>query len=158
MLISGTVHCTSWNKSTSWCAIGLIWSLFTVLFATCFGLLSAIISGVIHMKGDMNCCWLYVRIVQLERRVPPHPGRQQAAPSVHYTTSYKHSLVLLRMGEIIAQNIVELIEIIDKIIIVASSWLFVILYQWCTVTQTSNSFCKGKGKAFPLQARRVPGS
>jgi len=33
------------------------------------------------------------------------------------------------MGEIIAQNIVELIEIIDKIIIVASSWLFVILYQ-----------------------------
>ena len=31
----------------------------------------------------------------------------------------------------------ELIEIINKIIIVASSWLFVLLYQWCTVTQTS---------------------
>ena len=25
-----------------------------------------------------------------------------------------------------------------KIIIVASSWLFILLYQWCTVTQTSN--------------------
>ena len=29
---------------------------------------------------------------------------QQAASSVHYTTSCKHSLVLLRMGEIIARN------------------------------------------------------
>ena len=34
---------------------------------------------------------------------------------------------------------VELIEIINKIIIVASSWLFILLYQGCTVTQTSNS-------------------
>ena len=31
----------------------------------------------------------------------------------------------------------ELIEIINKIIIVASSWLFILLYQWCTVAQTS---------------------
>jgi len=29
---------------------------------------------------------------------------QQAASSVHYTTSCKHSLVLLRVGEIIARN------------------------------------------------------
>ena len=36
--------------------------------------------------------------------VPPHPGHQQAASSMHYTTSCKHSLVLLRMGEIIARN------------------------------------------------------
>ena len=28
---------------------------------------------------------------------------------------------------------VELIEVINKIIIVASSWLFILLYQWCTV-------------------------
>jgi len=28
-------------------------------------------------------------------------------------------------------------EIINKIIFVASSWLFILLYQWCTVTQTS---------------------
>jgi len=33
------------------------------------------------------------------------------------------------MGEIIARNVVELIEIIDKIITVASSWLFILLYQ-----------------------------
>ena len=31
-------------------------------------------------------------------------GHQQAASSVHETTSCKNSLVLLRMGEIIARN------------------------------------------------------
>jgi len=56
--------------------------------------------------------------------VEPHPGHQQAASSVHYTTSCKHSLVLLSMGEIIVPKHVELIEIINKII-VASSWLFI---------------------------------
>jgi len=30
-----------------------------------------------------------------------------AASSVHYTTSCKHSLVLLRMGEIIARNMLS---------------------------------------------------
>jgi len=35
---------------------------------------------------------------------------------------------------------VELIEIIKKIIIVASSLLSILLYQWCKVTQTSNFF------------------
>jgi len=47
------------------------------------------------------------------------------------------------MGEIIARRNyrpkhVELIVIINKIIIVGSSWLFILLYQWCMVTQTSN--------------------
>ena len=32
---------------------------------------------------------------------------QQAASSVHYTTSCKHSLVLLRMGEITARNMLS---------------------------------------------------
>jgi len=32
---------------------------------------------------------------------------QQAASPVHYTTSSKHSLVLLRMGEIIARNMLS---------------------------------------------------
>jgi len=33
------------------------------------------------------------------------------------------------------------IEIINnKIIIVASSWLFILLYQWCTVTLTSDRY------------------
>ena len=36
---------------------------------------------------------------------------------------------------------VELIEIINnKIIIVVSSWLFILLYQWCVVTQASKFF------------------
>ena len=34
-------------------------------------------------------------------------GHQQATSSVHYTTSYKHSLVLLRMGEIAARNMLS---------------------------------------------------
>jgi len=32
---------------------------------------------------------------------------QQTASSVHYTTSCKHSLVFLRMGEIIARNMLS---------------------------------------------------
>ena len=36
------------------------------------------------------------------------------ASSVHYTASRKHSLVLLKMGEIVAPKHVELIEIINK--------------------------------------------
>jgi len=43
------------------------------------------------------------REVELVERVPLHLGHQQAASLVLYTTSCKHSLVLLRMGEIIAQ-------------------------------------------------------
>ena len=50
-------------------------------------------------------------------------GHQQSASSVLYITSCKHSLVLLRMGP----KHVELIEVIDKIIIVASIWLFILL-------------------------------
>ena len=65
-------------------------------------------------------------------------GVKQAKSSVHYTTRYKHSLVLLRMGEIIAPKHVELIETVNKIIIVASVWLFILLYQRCAVTQTPN--------------------
>jgi len=34
-------------------------------------------------------------------------GYQPAASPVHYTTSYKHSLVFLRMGEIIARNVLS---------------------------------------------------
>jgi hypothetical protein len=35
------------------------------------------------------------------------PYHQQATSSVHYTTSCKHSLVLLSMGEIIARNMLS---------------------------------------------------
>ena len=44
-----------------------------------------------------------------------HPGHRQAASSVLYTTSCKHSLVLLRMCEIVTRKHVELIIIINKI-------------------------------------------
>jgi len=54
-------------------------------------------------------------------------GDQQAASSVHYTTSCKHSLVLLRMGEIIARKMLSWLKFANKIIIVASSWLFILL-------------------------------
>ena len=35
------------------------------------------------------------------------PCHQQETSTVHYTTSCKHSLVLLRMGEIIARNVLS---------------------------------------------------
>jgi len=35
-----------------------------------------------------------------------------AASSVHYTTSCKHSLVLLRMGEIITWNMLSWLELL----------------------------------------------
>jgi hypothetical protein len=44
---------------------------------------------------------------QLDATVPPHPGHQSVASPVHYTRSCKHSLVLLRMGEIIARNMLS---------------------------------------------------
>ena len=42
---------------------------------------------------------------------------EPAASSVHYTTTCKHSLVLLRVGEIIARNNVDLIGIINKLLL-----------------------------------------
>jgi len=46
----------------------------------------------------------------------------------------EHSLVLQRMGEISARNI-ELIEIINNITIVASTWLFILSYPHFSVSQ-----------------------
>jgi len=40
-------------------------------------------------------------------RIPPRSCHQQAVSPVHYNTSRKHSLVLLRMGEIIARNMLS---------------------------------------------------
>ena len=44
--------------------------------------------------------------------VPPHPAYQPAASSVHHTTSCKHSLVLLRIDEIIARNMLSCLELL----------------------------------------------
>jgi len=46
-------------------------------------------------------------IICILLEVPTQASHQQAASSVHYTTSCKHSLVLLRMGEIIARNMLS---------------------------------------------------
>jgi len=44
--------------------------------------------------------------------VEPHPGYRPAGSSVHCTTSCKHSLVFLRMGEIIARNMLSWLELL----------------------------------------------
>jgi len=58
--------------------------------------------------------------------VPPHPGHQQAASLMLYTTSCKQSSAP-EDGRNYRPKLVEVIEIINKIIIVASSWLFILL-------------------------------
>jgi len=42
-------------------------------------------------------------------------GHQQAALSVHYATSRKHSLVLLRVGEIIVRNMSSWLKLLTKL-------------------------------------------
>ena len=44
---------------------------------------------------------------------------------MHYTASCKHSLVLLKMGEIIARNMLSWLELLLTVII-ASSWLSIL--------------------------------
>ena len=100
------------NKAT------LVHSLFLVqLFlvylsiSTCFGRLCAH-----HQEKQMCLCdtWYLLFYVDdclvcrsIRSCIPdslPHPCHQQAALPVHYNTSCKQSLVLRRMGEIIARN------------------------------------------------------
>jgi len=40
------------------------------------------------------------------------PRYQPAALSMHYTTSCKHSLVLLKMGEVIARNMLRWLKLL----------------------------------------------
>ena len=61
----------------------------------------------------------------------------QVASPVLYTTNCKHSLVLLMMGEIIARNMLSWFKLLIKLLLLH---LVGCLYQWCTVTQTSNLF------------------
>ena len=44
-------------------------------------------------------------------------GHQQATSSVRYTTSRKHRLVLLRMGEIIARNVFSWLKLLIKLLL-----------------------------------------
>ena len=54
-------------------------------------------------SGALDC--IYSLWYEAKTMLPA--GHQQAASSVLYTTSFKHSLVLLRMGEIIVRNILS---------------------------------------------------
>jgi len=54
-------------------------------------------------------------------------GHQQAALSVHYITSCKHSLVLLRMGKIIARNMLSWLKLLIKLLLLR---LVGCLYYW----------------------------
>ena len=54
---------------------------------------------------------------QDEVEVPAHPGHQQAASSVLYSTSRKHSLMLLRIGEIIARNMLSSFKLLIKLLL-----------------------------------------
>ena len=76
--------------------------------------------------------------VELVPPVPPHPGHQQAASSVLYTTSRKHSLVLLWMGEIIVRNTFSWLKLLIRLLLLHLVGCSYYLYQWCMVTQTSN--------------------
>jgi len=55
---------------------------------------------VVQCTDDAACWWQGLGGT-------PHPCHQQSASSVHYTTSCKHSLVLLGMGEIIVRNMLS---------------------------------------------------
>ena len=54
-----------------------------------------------HLAG---CLYYCVSDARSHKYQNPKQAGLQAASSVHYTTSFKHSLVLLRMGKIIARN------------------------------------------------------
>ena len=69
---------------------------------------------VVQCTGDA-ACWQHRRCI-----IP-----QSSAPEDGRTYRPKH---------------VKLMEIINKIVIVASIWLFILLYQWCTVTQISKLY------------------
>jgi len=61
--------------------------------------------------------------------VEPQPGHQQAGSSMLYTTSCKTHSSAPEYGRNYRPKHVELIEIINKIIIIEPSWLFILLYQ-----------------------------
>jgi len=73
-----------------------VWVLYCVGVFVCVGI---VLCGCVYV-------WVY-GICSCIPDSPHHPCHQQAASPVLYTTSCKHSLVFLRMGEIIAQNMLS---------------------------------------------------
>ena len=67
---------------------------------------------------NRRCCLLVARMRWYTvSPFPPHPGHQQAAPSVLYTTNCKHSLALPEDGRNYRPKHVELIEIVIKLLL-----------------------------------------
>jgi len=52
-----------------------------------------------------------------------------AASPVHYTASCKHSLMLLRMGEIIARNMMSWLKLLIKLLLLHLLRLFILVYD-----------------------------
>jgi hypothetical protein len=71
--------------------------------------------------------------------VPPLPDCRPGASWVQYTTSWKHSLVLLKMGEIIARNMSSWLELL--IIIAVALSLLSILFVSMMHSQTNIKCC-----------------
>jgi len=77
-------------------------------------MLQAIISPIVRSSFWYNAAMMLLtgNLDEVELPVPPHPGYRPAASSLHYTTSCKHSLMLLRMGKIIARNMLSWLELL----------------------------------------------
>jgi len=112
------VQCTL--KINSQLAATIIILLIISIISTCFGRKFRPSSGALDCVYSLwykaPKKWPAVDQDEVEL-VPPHPGHQQAASSVLYTTSCKHSLVLLRMGEIIARNILNWLKLLIKFLL-----------------------------------------
>jgi hypothetical protein len=68
-----------------------------------------------------------------DTRIPPLPGSRLATSWVPYTTSCKHSLVLLKMGEIIARNMSSWLRITNKPLSLHLVGCLYYLFQWYMV-------------------------
>ena len=114
-LLVTRVRCTVWYA-------GAYVSAYQILQWQGWGILSGMQEHMLlHTrqssdKDEVDCllCWS-VRYCIPDS--PPHPCHQQAALPVHYTTSCKHSLVLLWMGEIIARNILSWLGLLIKLLL-----------------------------------------
>ena len=71
--------------------------------------------------------------------LPTVTSRLAASP-VLYATSCKYSLMFLRMGEIIARNMLTWLELSIKSVIVASSWLFILILVILVATYNQAQF------------------
>jgi len=71
----------------------------------------AIISSILSLALDCVYSLWYKAPTMLPA------GHQKAASSVHCTTSCKHSLVLMRMDDIIARNMLSWLKLLIKLLL-----------------------------------------